>query len=445
MVDGAFQVNGFNFAGRGQTQGLVFVHLRDWSERASPDLKAQALVKRISQRFGSYKDAIVIPINPPAIPGLGTASGFDFQLQDPAGLGHQALMQARNQLLQAARKDPQLALVRANGLDDNPSFRIDVDREKAAAFGIALTDVDQTFSIAWGSRYVNNFLDTDGRIKKVVVQADAPFRMNPEDLSHLYVRNSRGAMVPFTSFARGSWTYGSPKLERYNGISSANIQGQAAPGLSTGQAMAVMERLARELPAGIGYEWTGVSLQQQQSGSQAPLLYALAILVVFLSLAALYESWSIPLSVIMVVPIGVLGALAAATAFGMSNDVYFQVGLVTTVGLSAKNAILIVEFARELHAEGRSALEAAVEAARLRMRPIVMTSMAFGLGVLPLALASGAGSASQNAIGTGVLGGVLAATFLAPFLIPMFYVVIAGKLRGKQTLSAEPALATPNG
>jgi multidrug efflux pump len=439
VVDGAFQINGFNYAGRGQTQGMVFVHLKDWSERASPDLKAQALVKRIAQRFASYKDATVIPINPPAIPGLGTASGFDFELQDPAGLGHQALMQARDQLLGSARKDPQLALVRANGLGDNPSFKIDIDREKAAAFGVTLSDIDQTFSIAWGSRYVNNFLDTDGRIKRVMVQADAPFRMNPEDLNHLYVRNSRGAMVPFTSFARGSWTYGSPKLERFNGISAVNIQGQAAPGFSTGQAMAVMERLAQQLPAGIGYEWTGVSLQQQQSGSQAPLLYALAILVVFLSLAALYESWSIPISVIMVVPIGVLGALAAATSFGMSNDVYFQVGIVTTVGLSAKNAILIVEFARELVAEGRSAAEAALEAARLRMRPIVMTSMAFILGVLPLALANGAGSGSQNAIGTGVIGGMLAATFLATFLVPMFFVVISNKLRRKP--KPVPALA----
>jgi len=441
MVEGVFEVAGFNFAGRGQTQGLLFVRLKDWSERKAVDLKLQALVGRLAGHFASYKDAVIIPINPPPIPALGTAAGFDLELEDRGGIGHDALTRARNQLLAAARKDPALALVRANGLDDNPTFKVDIDREKASALGVtSLSDVDQTFSIAWGSRYVNNFLDTDGRVKKVFVQADAPFRMNPEDMNRLYVRNSKGTMVPFSSFARGSWAYGSPKLERYNGVSAAEIQGQAAPGLASGQAMLAMERLVRDLPPGVGYEWTGISLQQVQSGSQAPLLYALAILVVFLALAALYESWSIPFSVIMVVPIGVLGALAAASAFGMSNDVYFQVGLVTTVGLSAKNAILIVEFARELMAAGRSAAESALEAARLRMRPIVMTSMAFGLGVLPLALANGAGSASQNAIGTGVLGGMLAATFLATFMIPMFFVVIADKLRLKSwKSSSQPA------
>ena len=290
---------------------------------------------------------------------------------------------------------------------------------------------------------MNNFLDTDGRIKRVFVQADAPFRMNPEDLRLHYVRNANGTMVPFSSFATGQWTYGSPKLERYNGVSSFEIQGQAAPGLSTGQAIAAMERLARQLPAGVGYEWTGLSLQEQLSGSQAPLLFALSILVVFLSLAALYESWSIPISVIMVVPIGVLGALAAATGFGMENDVYFKVGLLTTIGLSAKNAILIVEFARELHHQGRSVIDAAVEAAHLRLRPIGMTSMAFVLGVLPLALANGAGSGSENAVGTGVIGGMLTATFLAPFLIPMFFVVVSQKL-GREKAAAEPASpATP--
>jgi multidrug efflux pump len=441
MVEGVFEVAGLNFAGRGQTQGLLFVRLKDWSQRTAADLKVQALVGRLSRHFAPYKDAVIIPINPPPIPALGTAAGFDLELEDRGGLGHDALMRARNQLLVAARKDPGLALVRANGLDDNPTFKVDIDREKASALGVtSLSDVDQTFSIAWGSRYVNNFLDTDGRVKKVYVQADTPFRMNPEDIGLLYVRNSKGTMVPFSSLAKGAWTYGSPKLERYNGVSSVEIQGQAAPGRASGQAMLAMERLMRDLPPGVGYEWTGISLQQTQSGSQAPLLYALAILVVFLALAALYESWSIPFSVIMVVPIGVLGALAAASAFGMANDVYFQVGLVTTVGLSAKNAILIVEFARELMAAGRSAAESALEAARLRMRPIVMTSMAFGLGVLPLALANGAGSASQNAIGIGVLGGMLAATFLATFMIPMFFVVVADKLRWKSwKSSSQPA------
>jgi len=352
-------------------------------------------------------------------------------------------MAARNQLLTMANQDPDLAQVRANGLDDNPTFKINVDREKASVLGVALSDVDQTFSISWGSRFVNYFLDTDNRLKRVFVQADAPFRMNPEDLKLLYVRNNKGSMVPFSAFADGDWKYGPPKLERYNGVSAMEIQGQAALGKSSGQAMLAMERLAKKLPAGVGFEWTGISLQQQLSGSQAPLLYALSILVVFLSLAALYESWSIPIAVIMVVPVGVLGALAAATAFGMSNDVYFQVGLLTTIGLSAKNAILIVEFARELQAQGRSALEAAIEAAHMRMRPIVMTSMAFVLGVLPLALANGAGSASQNAIGIGVIGGMLTATFLATFLIPMFFVVISNKLtRAKRAPTALPATSS---
>jgi multidrug efflux pump len=327
-----------------------------------------------------------------------------------------------------ARQDPNIALVWANGVGDNATYKIDIDREKASAFGINLSAVDQTFSIAWGSQYVNNFLDTDGRIKRVYVQADVPFRMNPEDLRSLYVRNTKGSMVPFTSFARGSWSYGSPKLERYNGVSSVEIQGQAAPGKSTGQAIAALQSLAQQLPAGIGYEWTGTSLQEQQSGSQAPMLYALSILVVFLSLAALYESWTVPIAVIMVVPLGMLGAIAAATALHLENDVYFQVGLLTTMGLSSKNAILIVEFARDLEAQGKSAIEAAIEAAHLRLRPILMTSLAFVLGVLPLAIASGAGSGSENAVGRGVIGGMLSATFLAPFLIPMFFFVITEKL-----------------
>jgi multidrug efflux pump len=351
-------------------------------------------------------------------------------------------MQARDQLLGMARQDPNIALVWANGLSDNPTYKIAIDREKASAFGINLSDVDQTFSIAWGSQYVNNFLDTDGRIKRVYVQADTPFRMNPEDLRALYVRNTKGSMVPFTSFASGSWSYGSPKLERYNGVSSVEIQGQAAPGKSTGQAIAIMQKLAQQLPAGIGYQWTGTSLQEQQSGSQAPMLYALSILVVFLSLAALYESWTVPIAVIMVVPLGILGAVAAATALHLENDVYFQVGLLTTMGLASKNAILIVEFARDLEAQGKSAIDAAVEAAHLRLRPILMTSLAFVLGVLPLAIANGAGSGSENAVGRGVIGGMLTATLLAPFLIPMFFFVITEKLFKRKSASS-PALSLP--
>ncbi len=427
-VQATFEVDGLNFAGRAQNQGMVFVRFKDWSERTGAGLNVQAVLARTAQHFASYPDAIIVPINPPSIPALGTASGFDLELEDRAGLGHVRLMQARDQLVAMAKQDPHLALVRPNGLSDNPTYKIDIDREKASALGVNLSDVDQTFSIAWGSRYVNNFLDTDGRIKKVYVQADAPFRMNPEDLRSLYVRNAAASMVPFTSFARGAWSYGSPKLERYDGVSSVQIQGQAAPGQSTGQAMAIMQTLVQKLPKGIGHEWTGVSLQQQLSGSQAPVLYGLSILIVFLSLAALYESWVVPVSVIMVVPLGILGALAAATALHLENDVYFQVGLLTTIGLSSKNAILIVEFARDLEAQGRSAIDAALEAAHLRLRPILMTSLAFVLGVLPLAVANGAGSGSENAVGRGVIGGMLSATFLAPFLIPMFFYVITERL-----------------
>ncbi|WP_153101031.1 efflux RND transporter permease subunit [Paraburkholderia hayleyella] len=433
IVDSTFTVNGFSFAGRGQNAGLVFVRMKDYAQRQKADEKVQALVGRVFKHFGSYKDAMVYPVNPPSIPELGTASGFDFELEDRAGLGHVALMAARNQLLGMAAKDPMLAQVRPNGLSDTPQFKVSIDHEKASALGVSLAAIDQTFSIAWASQYVNNFLDTDHRIKKVYLQGDAPFRMNPENLDDWYVRNATGSMVPFTSFAKGAWTYGSPKLERYNGISAVEIQGAAAPGKSTGQAMAAMEALAAKLPAGIGYEWTGLSLQERQSGSQAPFLYGISILVVFLCLAALYESWSIPFSVIMVVPLGILGALLAATLRGLENDVFFQVGLLTTVGLSAKNAILIVEFARDLQeGQGMGPVEAALESARQRLRPILMTSLAFILGVLPLAISNGAGSASQHSIGTGVVGGMLTATFLAIFMIPMFFVVVRARFSGER-------------
>ncbi|MEM5339395.1 efflux RND transporter permease subunit [Paraburkholderia azotifigens] len=428
IVESVFTVNGFSFAGRGQNAGIAFVRMKDYSVRQHANQKVQALVGRVFGHYASYKDATVIAVNPPSIPELGTASGFDFELTDNAALGHEALMAARNQLLGMAAKDPSLALVRPNGLSDTPQFKVDIDREKAQALGVTVSDIDQTFSIAWASAYVNNFLDTDGRIKKVYLQGDSQFRMNPEDMSKWYVRGSSGTMMPLTSVASGHWIYGSPKLERYNGISSVEIQGQAAQGKSTGQAMSAMEALAAKLPQGIGYEWTGLSFQERQSGSQAPILYGISILVVFLCLAALYESWSIPFAVILVVPLGVIGALLAVTMRGLENDVFFQVGLLTTVGLSAKNAILIVEFARELQiTEGMTAVQAALEAARLRLRPILMTSLAFVLGVLPLAISNGAGSSSQHAIGTGVIGGMLTATFLAVFMIPMFYVVIRSK------------------
>jgi multidrug efflux pump len=340
-----------------------------------------------------------------------------------------------------ARQEPSLALVRANGLADVPAYKINIDREKAAAFGVSLSDVDQTFSTAWGSKYVNNFLDSDGRIKKVYVQADAPFRMNPDDLNQLFVRNNKGAMVPFTAFATGEWTWGSPKLERYNGVPAFEIQGQAAPGHSTGEAMNAMERLVAKLPHGVAYEWTGVSLQEREAGSQAPFLYAISLLVVFLALAALYESWSIPVSVIMAVPLGVLGAVGIASIFGLQNDVFFQVGLLTTIGLAAKNAILIVEFARDLEVAGKPAFEAALEAAKLRLRPILMTSLAFILGVLPLAIATGAGSASENAVGRGVIGGMLTATFFAPLLVPMFFLFVTEKVFKRRSATPLPAPA----
>jgi multidrug efflux pump len=443
-VDSTFEIAGFNFAGRGQNSGLIFARLNDWADRTAAKDKVSAIVARVAQHFAPYKTAVIYPLNPPPIPELGTASGFDFELQDVGGLGHEQLLAARNQLVMQANRNPNLSQVRANGLDDQPQYAIDVDREKASALGVTLPDIDQTFSIAWASSYVNNFLDTDNRIKRVYVQSDAPFRMNPDDVNRWYVRNLRGEMVPFSAFATGRWTFGSPKLERYNGVSSMEIQGTPAPGKSTGEAMNEIEQIARKLPIGIGYEWTGISYQERLSGSQAPLLYGISLLVVFLSLAALYESWSIPVSVIMVVPLGIVGTVLATTGRGLANDVYFQVGLLTTMGLSAKNAILIVEFATILQDQGKSAIEAALEAARMRLRPILMTSMAFILGVLPLAVSSGAGSASQHAIGTAVIGGMLTATFLAIFLIPMFFVVIRTKFSRKKP-AAPPAPAPARG
>ncbi|MCM8739196.1 efflux RND transporter permease subunit [Azospirillum sp. A1-3] len=422
-VEGLFTIVGFNFSGRGQNAGMAFVRLKDWSERPLPSQKPQAIAGRVMGAMSKLKDAVVFSFLPPSVPGLGNATGFDLQLVDRGGLGHDRLMQARNQLLGMAAQNPKLVGVRPNGLEDTPQFKLDIDREKASALGLSLSDINTTLSAAWGSSYVNDFIDR-GRVKKVYLQADAPYRMQPSDIDRWYVRNSSGQMVPFSAFTTAQWIYGSPKLERYNGSSSLNIQGSAAPGISSGEAMAEMEAMMQKLPQGIGYEWTGLSYEERLSGSQAPALYALSMIIVFLCLAALYESWSVPVSIIMVVPLGVIGAVIAATLRGLPSDVYFQVGLLTTIGLSAKNAILIVEFAKALYDQGMELKEAAAEACRQRLRPIIMTSLAFILGVLPLAISTGAGSESQNAIGVGVMGGMISATVLAILFVPVFFVAV---------------------
>mgnify|MGYP000946422950 CR=1 FL=1 len=423
-VESVLTIAGFSFGGRGQNSGIVFIRLRDWSARERPELKASAVARRAMGAFGKIKEAIVFAVVPPAISELGNASGFQLQLEDRGGLGHEALMAARDQLLGLAAKDPALTKVRQGGLEDTPQYRVEVDREKAAALGLALGDINATLQAAWGGVYVNDFIDR-GRTKRVYMQGDAPFRMQPDDVERWYVRNRQGAMVPFSAFASGRWTYGSPKLDRFGGFPTVLIQGEAAPGRSSGEAMAAIEHLMTQLPPGIGHEWSGLSYEERMSGAGAGALYALSLLVVFLCLAALYESWSIPVAVLLGVPLGVLGAVSASLWFGLANDVYFQVGLLTTIGLSAKNAILIVEFAKELREQGKGAAEAALTAARERLRPILMTSLAFGLGVLPLALSRGAGAGAQNAIGVAVLGGVAAGTILGLMLVPVFYVVIA--------------------
>lgn len=422
-VRSVFSVIGFSFSGRGQNNGIAFVGLRDWSERSSDTQHVKAIAARAMGAFTQIKDAMVFPFVPPAITQLGTSSGFNLQLQDLGGLGHETLMQARNQFLGAAAQDSRLVGVRPNGQDDNPQFKLDVDQEKAAALGVSLSDINSVFSTAWAASYVNDFIDK-GRVKKVYVQGEAQYRMLPEDVKNWYVRNNKNEMVPFSAFTSGRWIFGSPRLERYNGVPSVNVLGQGAPGVSSGDAMLAAEEIAAKLPAGIGYQWTGMSLQERESGNQAPMLYALSILIVFLCLAALYESWSVPISVMLVVPLGVIGAVLFAMARGLSNDVYFQVGLLTTIGLAAKNAILIVEFAKALYEQGMDLLEATMEAVRMRLRPIVMTSLAFMLGVTPLVLSTGAGSGSQNAIGTGVFGGMFSATVLAIFFVPVFFVVV---------------------
>lgn len=422
-VEHLFTVVGFSFAGSAQNAAFGFMGLKDWDERKDPSQSVFATSNRMMGAFSKLKDAIAYAFFPPPIQSLGNASGFDFQLVDRAGLGHEKLMAARNQLLGMAAKNPKLVGVRPNGLDDVPQYKIDIDSEKASAMGVSLAEINQALQIAWGSMYVNDFLD-EGRIKKVYIQADAPYRMLPEDVNKWYVRNNQREMVPFNSFSRGTWTYGSPKLERFNGISSVNIQGEPAPGISSGEAMDEIAQMVKKLPEGFDVEWSGLSYEERLSGAQAPSLYALSILIVFLSLAALYESWSIPFAVMLSVPLGVIGAVLITYIKGMNNDVYFQVALLTTIGLSSKNAILIVEFAKELYEDGQDLIEATLAAAKLRFRPILMTSMAFILGVTPLALSSGAGSASQNAIGFGVMGGMIAATTIAIFFVPMFYVAV---------------------
>ncbi|MCW2488306.1 multidrug efflux RND transporter permease AcrD [Candidatus Symbiopectobacterium sp. NZEC127] len=422
-VVSVFTAVGNGPGGNGQNVAQLFVRLKDWDERPGAQNSAGAIVERATRAFRRINEARVFASTPPAISGLGNASGFDMELQDRAGLGHDALMAARDTLLAQAAGDARLTRVRHNGLDDSPQMQITIDQRKAESLGVSISNINSTLKIGWGSTYVNDFIDR-GRVKKVYVQAAAPYRMLPDDLNKWYVRNDSGGMVPFSAFAQTSWMTGSPRLERYNGFSALEILGESAPGVSTGTAMDVMEQLVAKLPEGFGLEWTGMSLQERMTGAQAPALYAISLLVVFLCLAALYESWSVPFSVMLVVPLGVLGALIATWARGLENDVYFQVGLLTVIGLSAKNAILIVEFANDLNHKGVDIVKATLEASRQRLRPILMTSLAFVFGVLPMATSTGAGSASQHAVGTGVIGGMVAATVLAIFFVPLFFVVV---------------------
>ncbi|MFA5495411.1 MAG: efflux RND transporter permease subunit [Porticoccaceae bacterium] len=429
-VRSIFTIAGFSFGGQGQNMGLGFVSMKDWSERPDPAQEIHAVAQRAMGAFQQIREAMAFAFVPPAVIELGTSSGFNVQLQDRGGLGHEALIAARNQFLGLAARDPRLVGVRPNGQDDVAEYQLDIDYAKAGALGVVPEDTNDTLTTAWGGMYVNDFIDR-GRIKKVYLQADARARMTPGDLDKWYVRNDRGEMVPLSAFTTAHWTYGSPRLERFNGQPSIELLGQAAPGLSSGDAMAAVEEIMAKLPPGFGYEWTGTSFEERRSGSQAPALYALSLLVVFLSLAALYESWSVPFAVMLVVPLGVIGAVLFATGRGLSNDVYFQVSLLATIGLSSKNAILIVEFAKaQMEQEGKELIAATLEAVRMRLRPILMTSLAFGLGVLPLAIASGAGSGSQNAVGTGVLGGTIAGTLLGIFFIPLFYVMIKRVFKG---------------
>ena len=443
-VESCMSLSGRGFSGAGQNTGLAFVRLRDWKLRTRPDLKVGALVGRAMARLSKIRNARVFAFPPPAVVELGQAGGFDFQLQDRGGVGHEALMAARNQLLGMAAQDPRLIRVRPNGLDDVPEYRIDVDWQKAGALGVPISAIHNTISGSFGSAYVNDFIQA-GRVKRVYVQADALHRMLPSDLEHLYVRNNAGTMTPFASFASGRWSYGSPRLERFNAFPSLNIWGSAPPTRSSGEAMQAMEEICSKLPQGIGFDWTGLSYQERMAKSQAPLLYAFSMIVIFLCLAALYESWNVPISIMLALPLGVIGGVVATSLRGFPNDVYFQIGLLTVLGLTTKNAILIVQFAMAKVQEGMGLIEATLEGAKLRFRPIVMTSLAFGFGVLPLAMATGAGAGAQTAIGTGVLGGMVTATFLAIFFIPLFYVGVVqwfGKRKGAPTPERAPDVVT---
>lgn len=441
-VEGIITVAGFSFAGRGQNMGLAWVKLKDWNVRKNPDLKAPAIAARAMKAFSKIRDGIAFAFSPPAVLELGVANGFDLQLQDRGGLGHEKLMDARNQLLGMAMKNPKLIAVRPNGQDDSPQFKLDIDDVRAGALGVSQADINNVLSTAWGSAYVNDFIQ-NGRVKKVYLQSDPNYRMLPEDINSWYVNNNNGQMVPFSAFSTARWQYGSPRLERYNGIPSVEVLGQAAPGISTGEAMSEVEKMAAQLPPGIGYEWTGLSYEERNAGAQAPALYAISLLVVFLSVAALYESVTIPFVNMLMLPLGLVGAVTAVTLRGLPNDVYLQIGLLTTVGLSTKNAILIIQFIKEQMHQGHELVEATLAAVKIRLRPVIMTSMAFFFGTLPLALTKGAGAGAQNAIGTAVTGGLLSATFIDLIFIPFFFVLVS-RLFSRERYKAQttaPAVA----
>jgi hydrophobe/amphiphile efflux-1 (HAE1) family protein len=457
-VESCMTITGFGFSGRAQTNGMAFIKLKDWGLRNPnvfisfkdwifrknrKDLKVKAVAERATRTFSQLRNSLVFAFPPPPVVELGIATGFDFQLLDRGGLGHEKLMAARNQLLGMVFQDKRLTKVRPNGLEDVPEYRVDVDWEKAGALGVPIASVHHTISQAFGSAYVNDFIQ-GGRVKRVFIQADAPYRMLPKDIEKLYVRNTSGKMVPFSSFASSHWTSGSPRLERFNGFPSMNIQGEAAPGKSSGEAMQAMEEIAAKLPQGIGFEWTGLSYQERASSSQAPLLYIFSTIVIFLCVAALYESWPIPLTNMLMLPLGVFGATLATWSRGLHNDVYFQIGFLTTLGLTTKNAILIIQFARERLAHGEGLMEATLGAVRVRFRPVIMTSLAFFFGVLPLAIATGAGAGAMNAIGTAVTGGMMSATFIDLFYIPLLFVVVSRMFKREQSQEIPERLRNSN-